>query len=162
MGSRRHASAFDLHGLGWEDAEVAELLEVLPLFGRLSNLDLSGNTIGAEVARLLADALSDNGSLTSLDMLGNEMGPEGAKALAPAIAANGSLTTLNLAENQLCGLDPWTGEGTYTGEGITAIADALRVNGSTTEPRGRLCARRGSARALASGRSSPASRTLIW
>ena len=38
---------------------------------------------------------------------------------------------MNLALNELCGLD-WRGEGTYTAEGITAIADALRVNGSLT------------------------------
>ena len=39
---------------------------------------------------------------------------------------------LNLAYNALCGLDPTTGEGTYTKEGITAIADALRVSPSMT------------------------------
>ena len=35
---------------------------------------------------------------------------------------------LDLSNNQLCGLDRFGG-GTYTAEGITAIADALRVNG---------------------------------
>ena len=40
---------------------------------------------------------------------------------------------MNLAYNALCGLDPSTGEGTYTKEGITAIADALRVSPSLTE-----------------------------
>ena len=39
---------------------------------------------------------------------------------------------MNLAGNQLCGLDE-DGEGTYTTEGIQAIADALRVNGSVTD-----------------------------
>ena len=38
---------------------------------------------------------------------------------------------MNLSENQLCGLDRW-GDGTYNAEGITAIADALRVNASLT------------------------------
>ena len=36
---------------------------------------------------------------------------------------------LNLSYNQLCGLDPY-GRGTYTAEGITAIADALKVTPS--------------------------------
>ena len=38
---------------------------------------------------------------------------------------------LNLSENQLCGLNV-LGEGTYNAEGITAIADALRVTASLT------------------------------
>ena len=39
---------------------------------------------------------------------------------------------LDLSNNQLCGIDHYD-EGTYTAEGITAIADALRVNGALTE-----------------------------
>jgi hypothetical protein len=38
---------------------------------------------------------------------------------------------LYLSVNELCGLDR-DGDGTYTAEGITAIADALRVNGGLT------------------------------
>jgi len=38
---------------------------------------------------------------------------------------------LYLSINELCGLDR-DGDGTYTAEGITAIADALRVNGTLT------------------------------
>ena len=41
------------------------------------------------------------------------------------------LSQLNLAGNELCGLN-YRGEGTYTVEGITAIAGALRVNASLT------------------------------
>jgi Ran GTPase-activating protein (RanGAP) involved in mRNA processing and transport len=39
---------------------------------------------------------------------------------------------LDLSDNQLSGKDRW-GRGTHTAEGITAIADALRVNGGLTE-----------------------------
>ena len=38
---------------------------------------------------------------------------------------------LDLSSNQLCGLDGY-GRGTYTAEGITAIADALKVTASLT------------------------------
>jgi len=38
---------------------------------------------------------------------------------------------LDLSGNRLCGVDEY-GEGTYTAKGITAIADALRVNGGLT------------------------------
>jgi hypothetical protein len=47
------------------------------------------------------------------------------------VAVTGGLTSLDLSSNQLCGLD-YQGSGTYTAEGITAIADALRVNGALT------------------------------
>ena len=46
-------------------------------------------------------------------------------------AVTGGLTSLDLSSNQLCGLDRY-GRGTYTAEGITAIADALHVNGALT------------------------------
>ena len=39
---------------------------------------------------------------------------------------------LNLSYNQLCGLNPY-GSGTYTAEGITVLADALKVTGSVTK-----------------------------
>ena len=39
---------------------------------------------------------------------------------------------LDLSVNSLCGINPYTGEGTYTAEGINAIADALSVNGALT------------------------------
>ena len=39
---------------------------------------------------------------------------------------------LHLSHNQLCGLDKY-GRGTYTAEGITAIADALKVTASVTK-----------------------------
>ena len=43
---------------------------------------------------------------------------------------------LDLSATDLCGVDVAGGEGTYTAEGITALADALRVNGSLTSVRG--------------------------
>ena len=74
------------------------------------------------------------GSRLQLDLRGNNIGPAGAAALALGLAANGSLTSLDLSSNQLCGLDLFE-RGTFTTEGITAIADALRVNGSLTKMR---------------------------
>ena len=44
------------------------------------------------------------------------------------------LLQLDLSSNELCGLD-WLGEGTYTAEGITAIAKALKVTASITSVR---------------------------
>ena len=42
------------------------------------------------------------------------------------------LLQLDLAGNQLCGVD-WHGKGTYTAEGIEALADAVAVNASLTD-----------------------------
>ena len=39
---------------------------------------------------------------------------------------------LDLTGNELCGINH-RGEGTYTAEGITAIAEALKVTGSLTK-----------------------------
>ena len=68
----------------------------------------------------------------SLDLSGKKLGVASAIVIASLISVNGSLTSLNLGDNQLCGLDRY-GRGTYTADGITAIADALRVNGSLTK-----------------------------
>ena len=67
----------------------------------------------------------------SLDLSGKNLGVASAIVIASLISVSGSLTSLNLGDNQLCGLDGY-GRGTYTADGITAIADALRVNGSLT------------------------------
>ena len=39
---------------------------------------------------------------------------------------------LDLSVNALCGINHYTGAGTYTAEGIKAIADALKGNASMT------------------------------
>jgi len=49
---------------------------------------------------------------------------------------------LDLSNNKLCGIHDDYGHGTYNAEGITAIADALRVNGALTSidlSRNHLC-----------------------
>ena len=71
----------------------------------------------------------------TLDLSGKNLGVASAVVIASLICVNGGLTSINLSGNQLCGIwTDWRGQhGTYTAEGITAIADALRVNGALTE-----------------------------
>jgi hypothetical protein len=69
--------------------------------------------------------------LASLNFGNNYFGPVGANAVAAIVAVTGGLTSLDLSENALCGVTPMGG--TYTAEGITAIADALRMNGALTK-----------------------------
>ncbi len=64
----------------------------------------------------------------TLDLSGKQLGVASAVVIASLICANGGLTSLDLSHNALCN----TFGGTYTAEGITAIADALRVNGALT------------------------------
>ena len=56
--------------------------------------------------------------------------------VAGLIPVMGGLTSIDLSGNQLCGGIRTDGygnqQGTYTAEGITAIADALRVYGALT------------------------------
>ena len=71
--------------------------------------------------------------IESLDLSGKNLGVASTIVIASLISVNsGSLTSLDLSDTQLCGVTSW-GSGTYTTEGITAIADALRVNGSLTK-----------------------------
>ncbi len=71
-------------------------------------------------------------SLTELDLNGKYVGVEGGMVIAGLIPVMGGLTSLDLSSNQLCGVDCY-GRGTYSAEGITAIADALRINGALTK-----------------------------
>jgi hypothetical protein len=91
----------------------------------------SGSVCGIPVEAMRADTLA------VLDLYDYWTGPEGAMLIAYLVPVMGALTSLDLSRNQLCGLDH-NGRGTYTAEGITAIADALRVNGALTSVKLRL------------------------
>ena len=54
-------------------------------------MDLSGNKIGYDGAKEIADALKHNTSLQSLDLSYNEIGDDGAKEIADALKKNASL-----------------------------------------------------------------------
>ena len=72
---------------------------------------------------------------TTADFCNKYLEPPDAILLASDLSqavVTGGLTSLDLSNNQLCGLDRF-GRGTFTAEGITAIADALRVNGTLTK-----------------------------
>jgi hypothetical protein len=112
--------------------------------GELTALDLSYNDLKDEDVSAICEAIRSNKEtkLASLNFKCNGIGPVGAIAVAAMVAVTSSLTSLNLSENALCGRT-YVG-GTYTAEGITAIADALRGNGGLTSidlSRNQLCGR---------------------
>ena len=96
---------------------------------------VSFNRLGDGGATILCDALRESTvtKVQELDLRGNDIGPDGAKAVAAMAAVVASLTSLNLSNNELCGVK--YGRGTYTADGIKAIADALRVSASLTSVR---------------------------
>ena len=51
----------------------------------ITELDLSGKSLGTEGALVLATYMEDNGTLVNLNISNNSVGPEGAQALVPAM-----------------------------------------------------------------------------
>jgi len=112
----------------------------------LTVANLLGNQLDAQSAKILAEVAKQKGislcgiqrDKTTADFSKQSLNPSDAMLLASdlsQVVVTGGLTSIDLSGNQLCGI--WTDdygdqEGTYTAEGITAIADALRVNGALT------------------------------
>jgi Ran GTPase-activating protein (RanGAP) involved in mRNA processing and transport len=105
--------------------------------GALTKLWLAENKLEEEGTKAICEALEQNTTLKVLYISGDRYGHSniggtaGAKHVAKMLGVNGGLTSLDLSRTQLCGLDR-DGRGTYNAKGVTAIADALRVNGGLT------------------------------
>ena len=112
---------------------IKKLAAALGVNGGLTELSISGNHVGDEGVGAICEAIKSNKEtkLVSLNFRSNGIGPVGANTVAAMVAVTGALTSIDLFGNDLCGLG-WEGKGIYTAEGITAIADALRVNGTLT------------------------------
>ena len=102
------------------DAFAASLSEALTANSSLTNLNLSYNSIGAVGAASLFQALTANSSLTNLDLSGNSIGAVGAASLSQALTANSSLTDLDLCDNSI-------GD-----DGAASLLQALKANSSLT------------------------------
>jgi hypothetical protein len=113
---------------------------MLGVNGGLTVTNLLGTMLDAEYAKMLAEVAKQKGislcgirrDQTTAYFSHKGLKPPDAILLASDLSkavVTGGLTSLDLSSNLLCGLDN-RGRGTYTAEGITAIADALRVNGA--------------------------------
>jgi Ran GTPase-activating protein (RanGAP) involved in mRNA processing and transport len=111
---------------------ITAIADALRVNGALTALNLSSNCLKDEGVSAVCEAIQSNNEtkLASLNFGDNNIGPVGANAVAAMVAVTGRLTSLDLSNNSLCGVNVY--RGTYTAEGITAIADALRVNGALT------------------------------
>ena len=92
---------------------------------KLTELALDDKGLGPAEGIVIAKLVAVTAVITKLDLNYNFIGPDGAKALAEALRVNAVLKELNLANNQLCGINPYTGEGTYDASGIQALAAAI-------------------------------------
>jgi len=104
--------------------------------------NLLGNQLDVESTKMLAEVAKQKGiSLCGIqrdqataDFCNKSLQPPDAILLASDLSqviVTGALTSLDLSNNSLCRVN----RSTYTAEGITAIADALRVNCALTEAR---------------------------
>jgi Ran GTPase-activating protein (RanGAP) involved in mRNA processing and transport len=124
-------------------AGAKHVANMLLVNGGLTKVSLAKNELGEEGTKAICEALEQNKTLKELDFSGNMFGKSniGGKAgvnhVAKMLGVNSVLTSIDLSGNKLCGIliDPngINQQGTYTAEGITAIADALRVNGALTK-----------------------------
>ncbi len=116
---------------------ITAIADALRMNGALTTLSLAKNKLEEAGTKAICEALEQNSTLKELDISGhwwrgsNTGGPAGARHVAKMVRVNGGLTSLDLSYNELCGLDHH-GSGTYTADGIKAIADALRVNDALT------------------------------
>ena len=128
------------YGQGTYTAEgITAIADALRVNGGLTALNLKSNHLGDEGVSAVCETIQSNKEtkLASLNFGDSDIGPVGANAVAAMVAVTGGLTSIDLSGNQLCGIRTGYGnqQGTYTAEGITAIADALRVNGALTKIR---------------------------
>ena len=79
--------------------EAYKIIENLGV--NLTELDLSGNSIGNIGASYIADALKTNTTLTKLRLKKTRITDEGAKKLVEALKENVTLTELDLSENKI-------------------------------------------------------------
>jgi hypothetical protein len=125
---------------------ITAIADALRVNGALTVANLLGNKLDVKSAKMLAEVAKKKGislcgiqhGQTIADFHNKRLKPPDAILLASDLSqavVTGGLTSINLSGNQLCGIftDGYGNQqGTYTAEYITAIADALRVNGALT------------------------------
>ena len=149
--SNNQLCGLDRFGLGTFTAEgITAIADALRVNGAVTVTNLLGNQLDMKSAKMLAEVAKLKGislcgiqrDQTTANFSFKGLKPPDAILLASDLSqadVTGGLTSIDPSRNQLCGIwtdwADWEGDqhGTYTAEGITAIADALRVNGALTK-----------------------------
>jgi hypothetical protein len=98
------SASLDLHSMDLWNMNVAAITRFADALGRypaLSELNLSGNWIGAFQAKRLSGVLLQDKTLRHLDLSINALGNAGIDELADALAAHPALSELNLTWNEI-------------------------------------------------------------
>ena len=113
---------YSLRGNHLGAAGAGALAEALKLNAVMNTITLDGFGNGFP---LPVKQLKGTEPVEALDFSNKGLGALSAIVIGKLIEFNAVLTDLNLGANQLCGINPYTGEGTYDPSGIQALAAAL-------------------------------------
>ncbi|ORC88519.1 uncharacterized protein TM35_000161570 [Trypanosoma theileri] len=114
----------------WQDLPLWRLVGPLREYHRLTALDLTGNELGPEGARMIATALAENHSLQVLDLTANNIGFRGLHYIAKLLLASkhSVLHTLILRRNELAGKKTSRSQQKMALVAMEAVALALENN----------------------------------
>ena len=105
-----------------EAAPAMKVLCAVPFRDKtITELDVSGQSLGVEGAVVIGRYLENNRALVKLDISNNEIRVAGAKALAAALNHNNVLSELNVALNAMTN----PGDGSTDMSGVIAIRDVI-------------------------------------
>jgi hypothetical protein len=93
-----------------------------------TELDFSGQNLGAGDAVLIANDICDMGALTKFDISGNPMDAEGCKIIVEALRGNNTLTELNIAKCDMA----WGGSKHDDMSAVVALSAILPEMGALT------------------------------
>jgi len=113
---RRTSVLMDWFVEGFRKEHITDIVWILKSTKLVTQLDLTGNKIGDEGAKALAEVLKTKVVLNEINLGKNNIGNEGAKGIGEALAVNTTLACLDLRDNRV------------GNEGIKAISRALKVN----------------------------------
>ncbi|KAL9667355.1 hypothetical protein QQ045_001709 [Rhodiola kirilowii] len=110
-----------LHGNSIGDEGIRALMSGFNLHkGKITNLDISNNSITSKGAFYVAEFVKKSKSLKWLNLYMNDIGDEGAEKMAEALKENRSLAVIDLGGNNI------------RAHGITAIAQVFKDNSVIT------------------------------
>ena len=118
---------------------ILSLITLLPDLLCCTQLNLSGNNMGAEGAKPLADALRVCPSLTHVDVRSNNIAGDGASQLSAAVLSNAKIEVFNEIPVKEMRTDSFTELDLFNKgigvEGGMVVAGLIPVMGSLTEVR---------------------------
>src|ERR1700729_120298 len=82
-------------------AQIQRLGGFLKNNDTITDIDLTGNEIGTEGAKVIADALKVNHTITNINLHGNKIGTEGAKVIIDALKVNHTIVNIDLLGNHI-------------------------------------------------------------